>query len=45
MREVYSDREGARRRAETGRQEIVERWDWSVVVKRWAAEFRRLLDA
>jgi glycosyltransferase involved in cell wall biosynthesis len=44
MRTVYSSREEARRRAETGRQEIVERWDWSVVVKQWVAEFRRLLD-
>ncbi|HXJ92347.1 MAG TPA: glycosyltransferase [Terriglobia bacterium] len=44
MRTVYSNREEARRRAEIGRQEILERWDWSVVVKRWVAEFRRLLD-
>jgi glycosyltransferase involved in cell wall biosynthesis len=44
MRTVYSSREEARRRAENGRQEIVERWDWSVVVKQWVAEFRRLLD-
>jgi glycosyltransferase involved in cell wall biosynthesis len=44
MRAVYSNREEARRRAEIGRQEILERWDWDVVLKRWIAEFRRLLD-
>lgn len=44
MREVYSHPTGTRMRAERGRAEMVERWDWSVIVPRWVNEFRRLLD-
>jgi glycosyltransferase involved in cell wall biosynthesis len=44
MRTVFSHPEDARGRAALGRQEITEHWDWDVVLKRWAAEFRRLLN-
>ncbi len=43
MRQVFSHPEEARQRAARGRAELVERWDWSVVSKHWANEFRRLL--
>ena len=43
MREVYSNPDEARRRAQVGREEITERWDWDVVMKKWVAEFRRLI--
>ena len=43
MRSVYTDREESARRAALGRKEVAERWDWKVIMKRWAAEFRRLL--
>jgi glycosyltransferase involved in cell wall biosynthesis len=43
MRTVYSQPDEARRKAQVGRQEISEHWDWDVVVKRWVAEFMRLL--
>jgi glycosyltransferase involved in cell wall biosynthesis len=44
MRTVYSHPEEARDRAEVGRQEIIDRWDWRVVIRKWVAEFGRLLD-
>jgi glycosyltransferase involved in cell wall biosynthesis len=44
MRRVFSDREEAQARAARGRAEMTERFDWSVVIPQWVAEFRRLLD-
>jgi glycosyltransferase involved in cell wall biosynthesis len=43
MRAVYRDRAESRRRAAVGRREVIERWDWKVVIKQWEAEFQRLL--
>lgn len=44
MREVVSNRAEATRRAEQGRREVSERFNWDVVGRHWAAEFQRLLD-
>jgi glycosyltransferase involved in cell wall biosynthesis len=44
MRLVYQHREDARLRAARGREEIVARWDWSIVIRKWMTECRRLLD-
>ncbi len=44
MREVFSHREEAKKRAQQGRRDMVERWDWSVRAPLWVNEFRRLLD-
>ncbi|MCH8268975.1 MAG: glycosyltransferase [Acidobacteria bacterium] len=44
MRQVFSHREEAQRRAERGRAEMVEHWDWNMVMKRWVNEFERLLN-
>lgn len=45
MRHVFTHREEAQRLARRGRAEMVEKWDWNVVVQqRWVPEFRRLLD-
>jgi glycosyltransferase involved in cell wall biosynthesis len=44
MRQVYTDHTGRERRADLGRREVVERWDWDIVIKRWEREFHRLLD-
>jgi glycosyltransferase involved in cell wall biosynthesis len=43
MREVFTDRREAMRRAEQGRRDVLERFEWSVVFPQWAREFRRLL--
>jgi glycosyltransferase involved in cell wall biosynthesis len=43
MRHVFSHQEEAREKARRGRQEIVEKYDWSVIMARWAKEFERLL--
>lgn len=44
MRHVYSHREEARQRAERGRADMVQQYDWSVIIPQWAAEFERLLN-
>jgi glycosyltransferase involved in cell wall biosynthesis len=44
MRAVFTDREETRRRAERGRQDVVSRYSWPVVGRRWAAEIARLLN-
>jgi glycosyltransferase involved in cell wall biosynthesis len=43
MRKAFSHPEDARRRAQQGRQDMIERWDWSVTAPLWMNEFRRLL--
>ena len=44
MRAVFTDREETRCRGERGRQDVVNRYSWSVVGRRWAAEIARLLN-
>jgi glycosyltransferase involved in cell wall biosynthesis len=43
MRHVFSHPEEARKKAQRGRQEIVEKYDWTVIMPRWTREFERLL--
>jgi glycosyltransferase involved in cell wall biosynthesis len=43
MRHVFTHRDEAKQRASQGRREMVERWDWDVVIQQWVAEFQRLL--
>lgn len=43
MRHVFTHRDEAKRRASQGRREMVERWEWDVVIQQWVAEFQRLL--
>jgi glycosyltransferase involved in cell wall biosynthesis len=43
MREVFSRPDEAKRKAQRGRQDMIEHWDWSVVAPRWVNEFRRLM--
>ncbi|MGH9469972.1 MAG: glycosyltransferase [Terriglobia bacterium] len=44
MRRVFSQRHEARARAARGRQEVIERLDWRVIIPRWVELFRNLLD-
>jgi len=44
MRRVFSQREESRQRALQGRADMVQRYDWSVIIPQWVAEFRRLLN-
>ncbi len=44
MRQIFSHREEARQRAEQGRACMVQQYDWKVIIPRWVAESRRLLD-
>lgn len=44
MRHVFTHREEAKQKARRGRQDIVEKHDWSVIMARWVKEFKRLLD-
>jgi glycosyltransferase involved in cell wall biosynthesis len=44
MREVFSTREEARRRAVRGREHVVSRYDWPVAARRWTDEIQRLLN-
>ena len=43
MRQVFTGTREAKRRAEQGRKDVIERFEWSVVFPRWNREFRRLL--
>ncbi|MGA2509757.1 MAG: glycosyltransferase [Candidatus Acidiferrales bacterium] len=43
MRHVFTHREEAKRLSVQGRREMVERWDWNVIVEQWVKEFLRLL--
>jgi glycosyltransferase involved in cell wall biosynthesis len=43
MRDVFTHREEARRKADRGRAELVDQWDWKHVINIWLSEFRRLL--
>jgi glycosyltransferase involved in cell wall biosynthesis len=44
MRHVFEHRDEARKKAVRGRQEMVQRWDWEVLIRdRWVPAFRRLL--
>jgi glycosyltransferase involved in cell wall biosynthesis len=44
MRAIFTDSSEAQRRAAQGRHDVVERWDWSVVMTDWEQEFRRLCE-
>ena len=44
MREAFANSSEARKRAEQGRKDAVERWDWNVVIPQWAREFRGLYE-
>jgi glycosyltransferase involved in cell wall biosynthesis len=43
MREVFSNKREATNRAQQGRRDALERFEWSVVFPQWAREFQRLL--
>lgn len=43
MRHVFSHQEEACRHAARGRRDMVQQYDWSVVIPQWVAEFQRLL--
>jgi glycosyltransferase involved in cell wall biosynthesis len=43
MRHVFTHREEAKSLAVQGRREMVEIWDWDVLVEQWMTEFMRLL--
>ncbi|MGH9435745.1 MAG: glycosyltransferase [Terriglobia bacterium] len=44
MREVYSHRDQAHRKAAQGRQDVVRNYDWGAVAPLWVREFERLLN-
>lgn len=44
MREVFTHSTEATRRAAQGRNDVIARFDWNVVLPRWMRNFRRLLD-
>jgi glycosyltransferase involved in cell wall biosynthesis len=44
MREVFSKPADAKKRAQQGRRDMVEHWDWGVRAPLWVNEFRRILD-
>lgn len=44
MREVFTNSQEARKRAEQARKDAAEHWDWSVVIPQWVDEFRRLYE-
>jgi glycosyltransferase involved in cell wall biosynthesis len=43
MRRVFGDAEGAKQRAQRGRQDMVERWDWKIVLQNWQKRIQELL--
>jgi glycosyltransferase involved in cell wall biosynthesis len=43
MRHVFNHRDEAKQKARQGRKDIVEKHDWSVIMRRWTKEFDRLL--
>lgn len=44
MREVFANAKEGARRAEHGRREVVERFEWNAVLPEWIRNFERLLD-
>ena len=44
MREVFAHPEEAARRAELGRRDVINRFEWRVVLPEWIRNFRRLLE-
>ena len=44
LRHVFTHRDEAEQRAIRGRAEMVQKWDWNVVIKQWMREFARLLN-
>lgn len=44
MREVFSHPGEAKKRAQQGRRDMVEHWDWGVRAALWVDEFRRIVD-
>lgn len=44
MRHVFEHRDEAKQKAIRGRAEMIEKWDWDVVIReRWMPAFERLL--
>jgi glycosyltransferase involved in cell wall biosynthesis len=43
MRHVFAHREEAKRLAVQGRREMVERWNWNVIIRQWVVECEGLL--
>ena len=44
MREVFSHPGEAKKRAQQGRRDMVEHWDWGVRAALWVDEFRRIVE-
>jgi glycosyltransferase involved in cell wall biosynthesis len=44
MRQVFSNREEAKRRARQGREDVVSRYAWPVAARRWTEQIERLLN-
>jgi glycosyltransferase involved in cell wall biosynthesis len=44
MREVFTNRAEGKRRAAQGRREVVDRFEWGVVLPEWIRNFQRLLN-
>jgi len=44
MRQIFANKAEAVQRADRGRKDMVQAYDWSVIFPKWVAEFRRLLD-
>ncbi|HEY2819787.1 MAG TPA: glycosyltransferase [Candidatus Acidoferrum sp.] len=44
LREVFTAPKEAARRAEQGRREVIDRFEWNAVLPEWMRNFRRLLD-
>lgn len=44
MRRMFSNREGAAKKAARGLADMREKWDWRMVAPAWAREFERLLE-
>jgi len=46
MRQVFENRDEAKQKAERGRAEMLDKWDWQQVIReRWIPEFERLLQS
>jgi glycosyltransferase involved in cell wall biosynthesis len=45
LRQVVSDQESTRLRAQQGRRDAVSLWDWDVVLREWISAFRHLVQS
>jgi hypothetical protein len=46
MRQVFENRDETKQKAERGRAEMLDKWDWQQVIReRWVPEFERLLQS